>query len=214
VDGGRTTLLTPVFDGTGVGNLTVGYKRWFSNRAPSQSADPFRADISTDGGGTWTNLETVTTGTDSWADVQIPLSGIVALTSTMQLRFVAEDVAPDTYVEAGVDDVLFLSSATDAPERADSRAVLRLEAPAPNPFRERSRFAFDLPRSQRASLRVHDVAGRVVRTLLAADRLGAGSHRVEWNGQDDHGAVVAPGVYFVRLVTDDMTTSRKITRVR
>ncbi len=216
VDNGATTLLTPVFDATGVGDLTVGYTRWFSNRAPSASTDPFTVDVSTDGGSTWTNLETVTTGTDSWAQVQIPLAGVVTPTSTMRLRFVAADPPPDTYVEAGVDDVVFTSSATDAPDGRPALppAALSLAAPTPNPFSTAVRLSFELPRSGRAELAVHDVAGRRVATVLSAERLGAGRHAAAWDGRDDAGRVVTPGVYFARLVTDEGTVSRKVAFVR
>lgn len=216
VDNGATTLMTPVFDATGVGDLTIGYTRWFSNRAPSPSTDPFTVDISTDGGSSWTNLETVTAGTDAWAQVQIPLAGIVVPTSTMRLRFVATDPAPDTYVEAGVDDVVFTSSATDAPGGRPSLApvVLSLASPTPNPFSSTARISFDLPRGGPVTLAVHDVAGRRVTTLLAAERLAAGRHAAAWDGRDEAGRTVSPGVYFARLVTDEGTVARKVTFVR
>lgn len=215
VDNGSTTLLTPVFDGTGLGDLTVGYTRWFSNRAPSPGTEPFVVDLSTDGGSTWINLETVATGTDAWAQVQIPLAGIAAPTSTMRLRFVASDLPPDTYVEAGVDDVQFGSTATAAPAVGESAVSrLALEIPTPNPFRDSARIAFRIPRSGPVTLSIHDVTGRRVATLLAGPRVGAGSHAATWDGRDASGRTVAPGVYFARLETADGTLSRKVSRVR
>ena len=214
VDGGKTTLLSPVFDGTGAGDLTIGYTRWYSDRAPAPGGDPFRADLSTDGGSTWINLEDITVGTDTWAEIRIPLAGIASPTATMQLRFVAEDLPPDTYVEAGVDDVVFATSATAAPPVAiPPSAPLRVSA-RPNPFRGTTAISFELARSGKASLAVHDVAGRVVATLLSADRLAAGAHRAEWNGRDGAGRPSAPGVYFVRLETSEGTSADKVTLVR
>ena len=96
-------VVSPVFDGTGFGSLTLSYYRWFSNRAPVPSTDEFRADVSTDGGSSWTNMETLSIGTDSWAEVVLDLSAIVAPTAQMQFRFVAEDLGDNTYVEAGVE---------------------------------------------------------------------------------------------------------------
>ena len=214
VDNGSTTLLTPVFDGSGLGDLTVGYTRWFSNRAPVQSSDPFSVDVSTDGGSSWTNLETVTFGTDSWAQVQIPLAGLVVPSSTMQLRFVASDFGADTFVEGGVDDVAFTAGATAAPTVAGSVRTLALTAPTPNPFSSSARLSFDLPRSGPVTLAVHDVAGRRVATLVAAKLLGAGHHTAQWDGRDDTGSTVSPGVYFARLETAEGTISRKVTFVR
>ncbi|MDP6528722.1 MAG: choice-of-anchor B family protein [Gemmatimonadota bacterium] len=215
VDTGRTSVLSPVFDATGLGSLMLNYQRWFSNRAPTPASDPFRAEISNDGGATWTNLETVNTGTDSWAAVSISLDGVITLTDSMRLRFSAEDPGSDTYVEAGLDDVEILSTATSAgiPSAAtDSESLLR--APVPSPFRSSVDFSFELPASDAVELVVHDVSGRRVARLLSAERLASGVHRVRWDGRDDQGRQAVPGVYFVRLETREGVESEKVVRVR
>ena len=79
-------------------------------------------------------------------------------------------------------------------------AGLRLAAPWPNPSAGATSLAFDLPGSTTGTLTVHDVAGRVVATL-ASGSMGAGTHRVTWNGADAGGHAVSPGLYFVRLRT-------------
>jgi len=57
---------------------------------------------------------------------------------------------------------------------------------------------FGVASADRVRIRLHDVAGRCVRTL--ADRTFApGEHDVVWDGADDGGARVPPGVYFARL---------------
>jgi len=214
VDGGHTTLLSPVFDGTGQGDLTLTYQRWFSNRAPEQSDDEFRVDVSTDGGSTWTNLETVSFGTDAWAAVSIDLAPVVPATATMRLRFVAEDLDPDTYVEGGLDDVEIVTAATGVRPSAAASGDLRLSAASPNPFRERTVLAFDLPATGPASLEIFDVAGRRVAVLLAGERVAAGTHRAAWSGRDGRGERVAPGVYFAKLTAADGTRTEKVVRLR
>jgi choice-of-anchor B domain-containing protein len=215
VDGGKTTLLSPVFDASGLGSLTLSYQRWFSNRAPSPDNDEFRADVSTDGGSSWTNLETVNVGTDSWALVSIDVTALVPATSTMQLRFVAEDVNAATYVEAGLDDVQLTSSATGIVAiGGGAGSGLRLAAPAPNPFRGSTRISFDLPAAGRTRLEVFNVAGRRVAVLLDGERVAAGSHAVTWRGEDERGRLVAPGVYFARLTAADGERTRKLVRIR
>jgi hypothetical protein len=214
VDGGKTTLLSPVFDASDLGSLTLRYQRWFSNRAPAPDGDEFRADVSTDGGSSWTNLETVSIGTDSWALVSVDLTSLVPATAAMQLRFVAEDVNAATYVEAGVDDVEILSSATDAAFVVAAPAGLSLAVPAPNPFRAATTLAFDLPAAGRATLEIFDVTGRRVAVLLRGERVAAGRHTVTWSGEDDRGARVAPGVYFAKLTAGDGERTRKLVRIR
>lgn len=90
--------------------------------------------------------------------------------------------------------------------------VVTLDAPAPqephlalsaspDPVRERSELAFDLPRGGRVELVLHDAAGRRVRTLIEGS-LAAGRQRAVWDGHDDQGALLAGGVYFARVTLD------------
>jgi flagellar hook assembly protein FlgD len=56
---------------------------------------------------------------------------------------------------------------------------------------------------------VIDVLGRRIRTL-ASEFVQAGEHDVVWNGRDDSGERVAPGVYLYRFSTDDAVETRKL----
>ncbi|GJM44429.1 MAG: hypothetical protein DHS20C21_12710 [Gemmatimonadota bacterium] len=79
----------------------------------------------------------------------------------------------------------------------------------PNPFsRAATRISFALPSTQPATLRVFDVQGRAVRTLVNG-MTEAGAHTVTWNGRNDSGLEVASGVYFYRLDAADQTATRK-----
>ncbi len=74
-----------------------------------------------------------------------------------------------------------------------------LAAPAsPNPFRAVTRIRYAATGAGRAGLSVLDPAGRIVRRLEAA-QVAAGANEFHWDGRDDDGRRVAPGVYFYRL---------------
>ena len=70
----------------------------------------------------------------------------------------------------------------------------------PNPFNPSTTIVFRLPDNQKVSLRVYDIAGRRVATLVDGI-LGAGEHRVQWNGRDAMGRRVSSGSYFYELRT-------------
>jgi hypothetical protein len=70
----------------------------------------------------------------------------------------------------------------------------------PNPFNPSTRFHFELPVAGEATMRVYDLRGRVVRTLLR-ERLAAGHHAVAWDGTDNDGRGVASGAYICSLET-------------
>ena len=83
----------------------------------------------------------------------------------------------------------------------------------PNPFRVSTRIDFALAREGLVALEVYDVKGRRVRTLLAESR-GPGNHSAVWNGLDEGGREVSPGVYFYMLKADNQTTIRKMVLAR
>ena len=73
-------------------------------------------------------------------------------------------------------------------------------APAgPNPFRGSTTFALDLAQAARVGLELFSVDGRRVRSLV--DKVyEPGRYTLAWDGHDDGGRAVAPGVYYVRFV--------------
>ncbi len=114
VDGGRTTLLSPAFNLAAVSNPVVGYWRYYSNDSGSApGADVFKVDVSGNNGTTWVNVETVgpssadTVG--GWIYHQFRVADFVAPTSTVRVRFVAEDAGSGSIIEAAVDDFQILA---------------------------------------------------------------------------------------------------------
>ena len=88
-------------------------------------------------------------------------------------------------------------------------AVTALHPAFPNPFNPATRLAFDLALPGPVSLRLHDVAGRLVRDLLEETR-PAGSHVVTWDGTDAGGRRVASGTYLCTLATADARSTIKL----
>jgi hypothetical protein len=85
----------------------------------------------------------------------------------------------------------------------------------PNPFNTNTAIPYGVPGrgSQHVSLKIYDVRGTLVRTLLDGEA-PAGSHRVFWDGKDGGASLVAPGVYFARLVVCNVEHVSQLTVVR
>jgi hypothetical protein len=83
----------------------------------------------------------------------------------------------------------------------------------PNPAREEASLLFDLPQRSDLRLRIYDLSGRCVRRLVGG-RARTGRHVTEWDGRNDHGQLVASGVYLVRLASDWGTATARVTLVR
>jgi len=83
----------------------------------------------------------------------------------------------------------------------------------PNPFRDALSVPLSLDRAASVQAAVYTADGRRVREL-ADRRLAAGSHMLSWDGRDDAGRNVAPGVYFVRVTGGGEARTAKVTRIR
>ncbi|MCP4546311.1 MAG: hypothetical protein GY835_07585 [bacterium] len=88
--------------------------------------------------------------------------------------------------------------------------VTRLFPAVPNPFNPRTTISFDLHEERRVNLRVYDMAGRLVRTMIGGDTLPMGRHDSVWNGKDDSGRQVASGVYLYRLEAGVYNETRRM----
>jgi len=89
----------------------------------------------------------------------------------------------------------------------------RLYPASPNPFRGTGEIAFDLPKASRVELAIHDLAGRLVRSL-ASGETNAGHHAVRWDGKDALGRPVASGVYLYTLRAGALYATRSLVVVR
>jgi hypothetical protein len=84
----------------------------------------------------------------------------------------------------------------------------------PNPFNPETVIPYSISSDGRVAIRIFDVAGRLVRTLVDA-RQQAGPHVVRWDGRADKGRPLAAGIYFTTIFYPDGTTSaRKMTILR
>lgn len=90
---------------------------------------------------------------------------------------------------------------------------LELRGVTPNPFHGRTHVFFELSAAARVALKIHDLQGRVVRTLVDGD-LAGGPHQALWDGRDDSGQRVGPGIFFARLTSGAQSASRRMIFVR
>lgn len=109
VDGGKTTLVTPVLMTAGLNIPVLRYYAWFSNdMGASPGIDPWVVQISSNGGGSWVTLENTDLSFNTWTERVFVLSDYITPTNTVLVRFVARDDDPGSLVEAAVDDVEIL----------------------------------------------------------------------------------------------------------
>ena len=119
VDGGKTTLLSPIYDLSDFSIAVISYWRWYVNNAAggaNPGNDIWRVDVSNDGGFSWYSLEETSESANFWKRQQFILNDeSLSLTDQIQFRFIAEDISypgddgsGGSIVEAAVDDFKIL----------------------------------------------------------------------------------------------------------
>ncbi|MBK8552209.1 MAG: T9SS type A sorting domain-containing protein [Ignavibacteria bacterium] len=80
----------------------------------------------------------------------------------------------------------------------------------PNPFNPSTIINYNLPKSSSISLKVYDMLGNEIKTLVSNPNQNAGSYNVEWDGKDERGVAASSGVYFYKLISADFNKTMKM----
>jgi hypothetical protein len=104
---------------------------------------------------------------------------------------------------------------TDVPDLPPPPVVLRDEIlpTTPNPFVRQTRIAFGLSAPGDADIRVFDLRGRLVRTLVSGP-VAAGEHSLLWTAEDESGLPLSAGVYFLRVRIPARSAVQKLVILR
>lgn len=89
-----------------------------------------------------------------------------------------------------------------------------LEQNYPNPFNPATTIQYGLPQASRVNLRVYNLLGQQVKTLVDHEVKQAGYHAAIWDGRNGAGNIVASGVYLVRMQAGDFVRTRKMVWVQ
>lgn len=79
----------------------------------------------------------------------------------------------------------------------------------PNPFNPSTKISFSLPEQLFVSVKIYDMLGREIRTLLEEEKQ-SGNHNVIWNGNDSNGSQVSSGTYIYRVVAGNHSQTMKM----
>jgi len=117
------------------------------------------------------------------------------LSLAYELKFVAGDPA---YVESMLLEIL-----------SQIPSEFALGQNYPNPFNPITRMDYLLPRRSDVSIRVYNMLGQEIITLLRQEQ-PYGKYSVSWNGLDKSGKQVASGVYFTELKAGSIRKTKKM----
>ncbi|HTX18572.1 MAG TPA: alpha-amylase family glycosyl hydrolase [Bacteroidota bacterium] len=127
-------------------------------------------------------------------------SGIMNFSPNLPAYGSAVYILSDSVIHLAVPSLTSVGAAADAA----TPHTFSLEQNYPNPFNPATAIRFSIPRSERVTLIVYDILGRVV-AVLANGNLSAGSHTVEFDGRS-----LSSGVYLCRLSTETDSQVRRM----
>jgi hypothetical protein len=205
----ETHLTTTAIDCSHVSLTTLRFQRWLGVEQPTYDHAYIR--VSTDGtrwDPVWENDSEI--ADSEWTQVSYDLSALADGQSTVYVRWTMGTTdALGRFCGWNIDDVEIWGIIGDDTgiEGGDVTSGAAILSNYPNPFNPSTTVAFEIPARTRVSLRVYDVAGRLVRVLEDA-MVGPGTHAVDWDGRDDDGQTLPSGVYFCRLASGLTTETR------
>lgn len=217
-------LISPKIDLTEVSEAYLMFSYWLeSEAAPSGTAgfDGGRLLITTDYGQNWQVIEPLggypspnvlvfdwgpgfSGSSDGWDAAQVNLTAYTGQMVRIAFQFKSNDVTElDGWF---IDEMLVNStlSVEDVPGDEVESFPFALQQNRPNPFNPLTTIAFSIPTASQVELKVFDVSGREVETLLNK-KLDAGQHEVEFNAGD-----LPSGVYLYRLEAGSQTDTRRM----
>jgi hypothetical protein len=80
----------------------------------------------------------------------------------------------------------------------------------PNPFNESTIISYWLPSTRRVTLKIFNLNGKEIRTLIDHKSINIGNHHIVWDGSDRNGEKVASGIYVCQLLFGDVIETKKM----
>lgn len=162
--------------------------------------------------GPWPAETEVWSGNINWQEVVFELNGLEG-DARFRFRFGSDGA---TGGEGWYVDDLEFTGYGD--EFSDNDVIPLTLTPAvgqnyPNPFAPATTIGFRLPERADVKLRIYDLSGRLVRTLVDG-AVNSGEHLITWDGNDNGGDEVGSGVYFYRFEKDTLVETRKMILAR
>jgi hypothetical protein len=100
---------------------------------------------------------------------------------------------------------------------AEARAIpttYELSQNFPNPFNPATTIRYGLPSAERVTLKIYNLLGEEVATLVDNEQKAAGYHTAVWDGQNNEGKIVASGVYIYRIRAGSFILTKKLALVK
>lgn len=218
VDGGHTTLVTPILDLSALENPAISYWRYYTNSPPS-GANPgndWWQVLITDDEQDWVFVENTKVSDPSWRRVAIRVADYVEITDNVRIMFIASDsLHPNSgfefdggsLVEGAMDDLQVWELEGTNPDGVDETEISELSI-YPNPSAGQFRLELTLESATELRIEVLDLRGALVSSRNVGSK-SSGKTNLDLNLEG-----VADGIYQLRMLTDSGQLTKRIEILR
>jgi hypothetical protein len=158
--------------------------------------------IKTDGNGDLNFCSIVKSVTPTVNTISLSISNPTFSTSAYDIS--AEDALPITTVTSPTISISEICPLTSVPSESSTPLQFKLLQNYPNPFNSTTTIPFWLPQRTNVILKVYDVFGREIATLINRE-FDAGEHSIQFNAND-----LPTGIYFYRHQAGNFIEQKKM----
>ncbi|MCH7782875.1 T9SS type A sorting domain-containing protein, partial [candidate division KSB1 bacterium] len=154
-------------------------------------------------------------------NLKLAMTGVPAVDiagNIMKVRFSLKNRTGDinsdllTINKLEINDIDFSSGVLDN-DRANIPAFYELKQNYPNPFNPETTIMYQIPNSSYVIIKIFNILGQEVRTLVNKE-LTAGYYSERWDGRNEYGITVSPGVYLYRIKAGSFVRTMKMVIVK
>jgi subtilisin family serine protease len=94
--------------------------------------------------------------------------------------------------------------------RSKQSETITLNSNSPNPFNSETKIIFGLNIPQRVSLKIYNIRGQLIRSLIDNQEMEAQFYQILWDGKNNQGNSISSGTYFLRLTAGETQKMMKM----
>jgi len=126
-----------------------------------------------------------------------------------------------SWLQSGLSDKHVYQSENKTLAQVGIEEIFQVQTPSvfkignifPNPFSSVMYIPMTLENSLKASITIFDISGREVRNLVIDKEFSTGRHEITWDGKNNNGDIVAPGMYRIEIISNDFVETKFIVKL-
>jgi hypothetical protein len=159
----------------------------------------------------------------AWADTLIQFTETLIPSNRYRYYvtavYVSGESQPSNILHIDPNNILVSTPSEDTYEEPDDPIIsdsdevllpskLTLYQNFPNPFNPTTNISYTVPEASVVSIKIYNIKGQLVRNLID-EYTSAGTHTVQWHGDNDSGRAIGSGIYFIRISDQHSSVIRK-----